>query len=116
MALEFRIACEHVDVDGGVGDVSHDFNGAGRVNNEVTVDMELGSLTLRVSRGLGVQVHKSGFLASFDSQGLVKRGNTYYSGNWDTASNQVTFDIDAAFGSIRIEWVEPTADFRRAQR
>lgn len=111
-----NLNCEHVDVDGGVGDVSLDFNGAWRVNSEVTVDMGLGSLTLRVPRGLGVQVHKTGFLASFDSQGLVKRGNTYYSENWDKASNQVTFNIDAAFGSIRIEWVEPTAEFRRAQR
>jgi hypothetical protein len=111
-----NLNCERVDVDGGVGDVSLDFNGAWRVNSEVTVDMGLGSLTVRVPRGLGVQVHKTGFLASFDSQGLVKRGNTYYSENWDQASNRVTFNIDAAFGSIRIEWVEPTAEFRRAQR
>jgi len=111
-----NLNCETVDVDGGVGDVTLDFNGAWRGNSDVTIDMGLGSLTLRVPRGLGVQVHKSGFLASFDSQGLVKRGDAYFSENWDSASNRVTFNIDAAFGSINVEWVEPTAEFRRAGR
>lgn len=111
-----NLNCQTVDVDGGVGDVTLDFNGAWRVDSDVSVDMGLGSLTLRVPRGLGVQVRKTGFLASFDSQGLVKRGNTYFSENWEKASNRISFNIDAAFGSINIEWVEPTAEFRRAQR
>lgn len=111
-----NLNCESVDVNGGVGDVTLDFNGAWRVNAAVSINMGLGSLTLRVPRGLGVQVHKSGFLASFDSQGLVKRGNNYYSENWESAGNRVSFNIDAAFGSIDIEWVEPAAEFHRAQR
>lgn len=111
-----NLNCERVEVAGGVGDVTLDFNGAWNVDADIDIDMGLGSLTLRVPRGLGVQVHKTGFLASFDSEGLVKRGNMYYSENWDKASNRASFKIDAAFGSIRIVWVEPEADFRRAQR
>ena len=57
-----------------------------------------------------------GFVASFDSEGLIKRGNAYYSENWEKAGNRVSFNIDAAFGAIRIQWVEPEAQFRRAQR
>ena len=82
----------------------------------VDIDMGLGSLSLRVPRGLGVAVTKKGVLASFDSQELIKRGNTFYSDNWDKASNRVTFTIDAALGSIRMVWVEPEAEFRKAQR
>jgi hypothetical protein len=78
--------------------------------------MGLGQLTLLVPRGLGVQVRKDGFLASFDSEGLVKRGNVYYSENFEKAGNRVFFNIDAAFGAIRIVWVEPEGEFRRAQR
>lgn len=111
-----NLGCESVDVDGGVGDVTLDFNGAWRGNTNIEVDMGLGSLTLRVPRGLGVQVQKDGFLASFDSQGLVKRGNVYYSENWEKASNRAFFNIDAAFGSVKVVWVEPEADFRRAER
>ena len=108
--------CETIKVAGGVGGVTLDFNGSWRVNSTVDIDMGLGSLELRVPRGLGVSVTKKGVLASFDSQELVKRGNTFYSENWDTATNRVTFTIDAALGSIRMVWVEPEAEFKKAQR
>lgn len=111
-----NLNCAEYDVDGGVGDVTLDFNGAWRVDTDVKVDMGLGQLTIRVPRGLGVKVQKGGFLASFDSQGLVKRGDVYYSENWESASNRLSLNIDAAFGAIRIQWVEPEAGFRRAQR
>ena len=111
-----NLNCERVDVDGGVGDMTLDFNGAWRNNTDVKIDMGLGSLTLRLPRGLGVQVHKEGFLASFDSQGLIKRGGVYYSENWQKASNHLTIDVDAAFGSIDVVWVAPSGQFRRAER
>ncbi|MGQ0815509.1 MAG: toast rack family protein [Gemmatimonadota bacterium] len=111
-----NLNCETIDVDGGVGDVTLDFNGAWRVDANVSIDMGLGSLTLRVPRGLGVQVRKDGFLASFDSQGLIKRGDVYYSENWESATKRASFKINAAFGAIRVVWVEPEAEFRRAQR
>ena len=121
-AAEFKASglgnlnCERVKMAGGVGDVTLDFNGAWRVDADVEIDMGLGSLTLRVPRGLGVSVRKTGVLASFDSQELIKRGNTYYSENWDKATNRVTFNIDAALGSIRMVWVEPESEMRKAQR
>jgi hypothetical protein len=121
-AAEFKatnlgnLNCEIVNIAGGVGDVTLDFNGAWRVDSDVDIDMGLGSLTLRVPRGLGVSVKKTGVLASFDSEGLIKRGNTFYSENWDKAGNRITFNIDAALGSIRMVWVEPEAEFKKAQR
>jgi len=69
--------------------------------------MGIGSLTLRVPEGLGVRVIKDSFLTSFDSEGLIKRGGSYYSQNWDTAAHKLTINVDAAFGSIDVEWVEP---------
>lgn len=111
-----NLNCERFEVSGGVGDVKLDFNGAWRVDSDIDIDMGLGSLTLSVPRGLGMQVRKSGFLASFDSQGLVKRGNVYYSENWEQATNRITVNIDAAFGSIRVVWVDPEAQFTKAAR
>ena len=111
-----NLNCEHFRMAGGVGDVTLDFNGAWRTDASVDIDMGLGSLTVRVPRGLGVSVRKKGVLASFDSQELIKRGDTYYSENWDKASRRVTFTIDAALGSIRMVWVEPETDMRKAQR
>lgn len=111
-----NLGCESIDLDGGVGDITLDFNGAWRGTSNIEINMGFGSLTLRLPRGLGVQVQKSGFLASFDSQGLVKRGNVYYSENWEKSTNRAFFNIDAAFGAVNVVWVEPEADFRRAER
>lgn len=111
-----NLNCNRFEVSGGVGDVKLDFNGAWRVDSDIDIDMGLGSLTLSVPRGLGMQVRKSGFLASFDSQGLIKRGNVYYSENWDQATNRITVNIDAAFGSIRVVWVDPEAQFTKTAR
>jgi len=98
---------ERVRFAGGVGEVVLDFTGEWRADMRADVEMGIGSLTLRVPEGLGVRVIKDSFLTSFDSEGLIKRGGSYYSQNWDTAAHKLTINVDAAFGSIDVEWVEP---------
>jgi hypothetical protein len=71
------------------------------------VEMGLGTLTLRLPRGLGVRIVKDGLLASFDSQGLTKRGDVYYSEDYEDTTYKLSLDLDAALGSIRVEWVDP---------
>ena len=93
-----------MEVNGGVGEVVLDFGGEWRGDLDLEVSMGLGSLTLRVPRGLGVQIQKEGLLAGFDSQGLIKRGDVYYSENHEQAQHQLVVRIDAAFGSIKVEW------------
>jgi hypothetical protein len=95
-----------VQVEGGVGELSLDFTGALRNDIDVDIDMGLGSLTLRVPRSVGVRVEKDGLLASFDSQGMVKRGDIFYSENYERTARHIDFNIDAALGSIRIIWVD----------
>jgi hypothetical protein len=107
-----NLNCADIDVDGGVGEVVLDFTGNWRTDSNVEVDMGLGSLTLRVPKGLGLSVRKSGVLASFDSQGLVKRGNTFYSENFEKADHKLNLNIDAALGVIKVQWVEPSLSSR----
>ena len=95
-----------IEVDAGVGDIELGFGGDWKQNARVSVDMGLGSLVLRFPRGLGVRLVTETFLTSLDSEGLVKRGEEYYSLDYDEADYQVTVDVDAAFGSIRVTWVE----------
>ncbi len=97
---------ERIEIDAGVGDIELDFTGDWQQDARVSVDMGLGSLVLRFPRGLGVRLEKDTFLTSLDSQGLVKRGDTYYSLDYDDAEYQITIDVDAAFGSIRVAWVD----------
>ncbi len=97
---------QRIEIDAGIGEIELDFTGDWQQNARVSVDMGLGSLVLRFPRGLGVRLDKDTFLTSLDSQGLVKRGDTYYSLDYDDAEYQITVDVDAAFGSIRVVWVD----------
>lgn len=90
---------------GGVGDVTLDFSGDWNADMAAHIKMGLGSLTLRVPRGLGVQIRKAGLLVGFDSEGLIKKGDVYESRDWADAEQRLTIDIDAAFGSIRVAWI-----------
>lgn len=101
-----NLNAERLEVEGGVGEVVLDFTGSWRTNMNASIDMGLGSLTLRVPRSLGVRVTKGGIFSSFDSQGLVKRGDTFYSENWDKASRQLSLDLQAALGTIKVVWVD----------
>lgn len=94
-----------IRLDAGVGDITLDFTGEWQRDATVSVDMGLGSLELRFPEGLGVKIEKDTFLTSFDSEGLVKMGDAYYSLDYEDADRRVTIDIDAAFGSITVAWV-----------
>ena len=97
---------QEIEINAGIGDIELDFAGDWQKNARVSVNMGLGSLVLRFPRGLGVRLEKDTFLTSLDSEGLVKRGDTYYSLDYDESEYQITVDIDAAFGSIRVEWID----------
>lgn len=101
-----NLGAAEIEVSAGVGAVALEFTGAWRRDAEVSVDMGLGSLELRFPRGVGVKVLKDTFLTSFDPQGLVKRGDAYYSVDWEEAEHRVTVRVDAAFGSIDVVWVD----------
>lgn len=101
-----NLRTERLRVSGGVGEVTLDFSGRWDTDMVADIDMGLGALTLRVPRGLGVRVRKDGLLAGFDSQGLIKRGDVYFSENWDQADRRLTVNLDAALGTIRVAWVD----------
>lgn len=96
---------ERFSFQGGVGSTMLDFSGEWTRSATASVQMGIGSVVLRVPRGVGVKVSRSSFLTSFDSEGLVKRGNNFYSTDWETATYQLDLSVNAAFGSIAIEWI-----------
>lgn len=92
-----------VRVQAGVGGVELDFDGTWTQNVELNVRVALGSVTVRVPRDVGVRVEGQKFLASFDAQGLEKRGSAYYSDNWDTATHRLSVRSQTTFGTLRVE-------------
>lgn len=100
-----NLNAERIRLEAGVGDVTLDFTGEWRGNTDVQVEMGLGSLTLRFPTGLGVRIVKDTFLASLDSQGLIKQDNAYLSPDWDAAEHRVTVRVEAALGAIAVRWI-----------
>jgi len=100
-----NLNAERIDFDAGVGSITLGLGGEWRRDARVSIDMGLGALELQVPEGVGLQLRKDSFLTSLDSEGLVKRGDTYQSLNWDRADRRVVVDLDAAFGSVKVVWV-----------
>jgi hypothetical protein len=101
-----NLRTEQLGVHGGVGDVLLDFTGEWATDMTAEVNMGLGSLTLRMPHGLGVRIVRTGRLSSFDSEGLTKRGEAFYSADWETAQHKLSLNINAALGSVRVAWVD----------
>lgn len=97
---------ERFSFDGGVGETTLDFGGIWTRSATATIDMGVGALKLRFPRSLGVRINRDTFMTSFDADGMTQRGKSYFSRNWDTAAHRLTVDIDAAFGSIDVEWTD----------
>lgn len=100
-----NLHAERIEMDAGVGEVTLWLTGDWRTDARVSIDMGLGRLELRIPEGLGIRLTKDSFLTSLDSEGLVKRGDAYYSVDWEDADRQVSIDLDAAFGSVDVVWV-----------
>lgn len=97
---------ERFVLDGGVGEAMLEFDGAWARNASLNVEMGLGSLTLRFPRSLGVRIEREGFLTRFSPAGMVRRDGAWYSRNWESARYKLTVKIDAALGSIDVQWMD----------
>lgn len=92
-----------VRVEGGVGSIDLDFGS--RVPDDVSVDanVALGKLALHLPRDVGVRVEIQKVLGTFDHQGLTKRGNAYYTDNWETAAVRIRVRAETVFGAVEID-------------
>ncbi len=100
-----NLRAERIRVEAGVGSLLLDFQGAWSGETQVSVDMGVGSLKLRFPKGLGVRLQRKTFLTSFEPEGLVKRGDWYYSLDWETAPHRVSISVNGALGSVAVSWV-----------
>ena len=96
---------QRIEFEGGVGETTLDFGGTWTRDAQATVKIGIGSVKLRLPRNVGVRIEKDSFLASFDSNGLVKRGDAWYSRGYERATRKLDIQIDAALGSIHIDWI-----------
>jgi len=98
--------CDLVEFEGGMGRVLLDFTGAWTSNAQVEVKMAMGELTLRLPRRVGVRLTMDKFLSSFEPSGLVRRGDSFVSPNYDGAQHRLDLALTTAMGGVRIDWTE----------
>jgi hypothetical protein len=100
--------CERIELKGAAGSVVLDLTGqwAEGTTSQVDIAVGLGSVTLRLPERVGVEADVERFLVSFDRSGLLRRGASYYSTNWDSAKTRLRVNLKAALGDIQVEWVK----------
>lgn len=101
-----NLRAERITFQGGVGSTTLDFSGAWPGSASATVQMGMGEVVLRFPRSLGVQINRSSFLTSFDADDFERRDGSYFSENWNRADRKLTIDVEAALGSVEIEWID----------
>ena len=86
----------------GVGELRMDFSGEWTHDIDATIDLALGHLDLRIPSEVGVRVDIEKFLSGFDKDSFRKRGDAYYSRNYDDAKYHLDLKITAALGNVDI--------------
>ncbi len=98
--------CDEIDFEGGIGKVLLDFSGVWSSSAQVHVKMAVGEITLRLPRRLGVRLAMDKFLSSFEAAGLVRRGDSFVSPNYDSAERRLDLDLTTAMGGVNVEWAD----------
>ncbi len=97
--------CDRIAFEGGVGRVTLDFGGAWTSGSRVEVKMALGEVALRLPRQVGIRITLDKFLATFEPQGLVRRGTSFLSPGYDQATRHLDIDVTTAVGGVTVDWL-----------
>ncbi len=92
--------CDEIDFEGGMGTVLLDFSGAWSASAHVEVKMAVGEITLRLPRRIGVRLAMDKFLTSFEAAGLIRRGDSFVSPNYDGSERRLDIDLTTAMGGV----------------
>lgn len=94
---------DRVNVKAGVGELDLDFGGTWTRDMDVEIEVAVGDATIRLPRDVGVSIEHDKVLASFDKEGLVKRGGMWISDNYDTAKYKLRVRAKTVFGRLSVE-------------
>ena len=94
---------DNIRVRGGMGAVDLDFSGSWQRDLSVVTRVGIGKTTLRVPDDVGVRLEIQRIAAGFDHEGMVKRGDAWYSRNWDTARRKLRIKAETVFGALELE-------------
>ena len=94
-----------VHVGAAAGTVELDFGGSWQRDVVVDARVAVGNVTVRVPRDVGIRVEHTRTLGAFRHEDLVRRGEAYYSANWDAAPHHLTVRAGTTLGRLAIDRV-----------
>jgi hypothetical protein len=95
---------DEVRVRAGVGTVDLDFGGSWTRDAELTLDVALGKIVLRVPASVGVQLDLSKRLTKVEMpDGMREVAGVWQSANWATAPHKLRVRAHTMMGSVRLE-------------
>jgi hypothetical protein len=97
--------CEKVKVEGGVGKLTLDFGGALDATQRAEITLSIGELRLRLPKRSPVRITMDRFLSSFDPEGLVQRGGSWVTRDFNPAEPHLDIALDCSVGAVRVEWI-----------
>lgn len=86
------------DLNGGVGQVTVKLPVRGRYSMQI--DGGVGQLVVMVPAGVAARVHVDSGLGGVDASGFSHKGDTYTTGNYDTADNRADVQLKGGVGQI----------------
>jgi hypothetical protein len=92
-----------MSVTTGVGTATLDFDGEWRRDLLLRLDVKVGSVRLRVPRGVGVRVQRRGPFARLEQDGMVQRGDAWETPGWDKAARKLTVLAETWLGKVVVE-------------
>jgi hypothetical protein len=83
-----------------------DFGGAWTGSERAELSLAVTELRLRLPRKVGIRITMDRFLARFDPNGLVRRGDAWVSPGYDQAAQHLDLVLTTTVGGVRIDWTE----------
>ena len=94
---------DQIRVRGGMGVVDLDFSGSWQRDLSVVTRVGIGKTMLRVPDDVGVRLEIQRLAAGFDHEGMIKRGDAWYSRNWETAPRKLRIRAETVFGALELQ-------------
>jgi hypothetical protein len=98
--------CALITVTGGVSGATLDFGGTWRRNTSLVAELTMGSLTLRIPRGTGVEVRMDRFLAPFGAKGFERKGQAWITPGFADAPHKLRVELKTAMAGVEVEWID----------
>lgn len=98
--------CPVVHLEGGIGRTVLDFSGKWSGNIRVEADVSIGSVALRIPRGIGLRISAERFLASMNADGMERTEEGWESPDFGLSERQIVLSIRASVAGVAVEWLD----------